>query len=426
MPELGDVILTLRGSGQTYDEYELQKEFEDGRSLVCRRTTPDIDEQAKVILKLAPGFKMRSALHLAVRITVNYGDRLVVHDQILDRSQVQTATIRGIQLAGLTSLPTPLPVGQKAEHPSYSWTWREGIVCVSVTRGSAGSDRTVQGMSAKTWEAKVKKTQRTPPNGWNTYCPGWTSLASDGQGTMLSFEIRPPGYTSDKALLIKMPSSAAELSATTNPSAERPAHHEDTNGNGLPNGREPNDQPTSLPSTGVRHNTADRTEPATPKRPQPNQVNMGSTSLAKAPLRRTRRPRPEPSVCGNGEQDTYDWDQDQDDEEIKPSILQLSQAAARVVLPGPRESVDQSSVSEPIRTLSDASNARPSVVGAVDSAAGSSVGKRKSTATSDEEDDMDELHDQLKGTQLEKEEKQLERREFEIKRKIRRLNKKVA
>ncbi|KAK5730240.1 hypothetical protein LTR15_000174 [Elasticomyces elasticus] len=193
VPELGDVILTLRGSGQTYDEYELQKEFEDGRSLVCRRTTPDIDEHAKVILKLAPGFKVRSALHLAVRITVNYGDQLVVHDQILERSQVQTATTRGIQLAGLISLPTPIPTGQEAERPSHSWTWRKGIVCVSVTRGSAGSDRTVQDMSAKTWEAKVKKTQRTPPNGWITYCPGWASLASESEGTMLSFEIRPPG-----------------------------------------------------------------------------------------------------------------------------------------------------------------------------------------------------------------------------------------
>ncbi|KAK5703124.1 hypothetical protein LTR97_004073 [Elasticomyces elasticus] len=306
------------GSGQTYDEYELRKEFEDGRSLVCRRTTPDIDEHAKVILKLAPGFKVRSALHLAVRITVNYGDQLVVHDQILDRSQVQTATTRGIQLAGLISLPTPIPTGQEAERPSHSWTWRKGIVCVSVTRGSAGSDRTVQDMSAKTWEAKVKKTQRTPPNGWITYCPGWASLASDSEGTMLSFEIRPP------------------------------------------------------------------------------------------------------------EQAAYGWDQDQDDEEIKPSALQLSQAAARVVLPGQSESADQNSVSEPIRTLSDANGARSPVSGAVDKAASSSAVKRKSTAASDEEEDMDELDDQLREVELKEKKVELEEKKIKIKHKMRKLNKKAA
>ncbi|KAK5730241.1 hypothetical protein LTR15_000175 [Elasticomyces elasticus] len=188
-----------------------------------------------------------------------------------------------------------------------------------------------------------------------------------------------------------MPSSAAELPATTNPSAERPAHHEDTNGDGLLNGMEPNDRPTSLPSPGVRHNTAGRTEPATPQRPRPKQSRIGSTSSAIAAPRRIVKPRPESGVCDNVEQAAYGWDQDQDDEEIKPSALQLSQAAARVVLPGQSESADQNSCSV----------------------------KRKSTAASDEEEDMDELDDQLR-------EVELKEKKIKIKRKMRKLNKKAA
>ncbi|KAK5737936.1 hypothetical protein LTR17_006376 [Elasticomyces elasticus] len=427
MPELGHVTLTLRSSGQTYDEYELQKEIEDGRSVVRRRTTPDIDEQAKVVLKLASGFELPSARCFAVRVTVGHSDRLVVHDQVFHKSHLQAAKSRGIKLAALISLPSSLPADQEAVHPSHPWTCREGVICVAVAKGSALRKRD---MYTRTWEVKVTKTQRTRPNGWITYCPGWTPLASDGEGTMLSFEIRPPGYTSDNHLLTKvqyLPSSAAKPSSATKTSGELPAHHEDGNVNGPLDGMEPDDQPTSLPSTGVRHNTTDRTEPATPKRPRSKQPRMGSKSSAKAPPRTTGRARPEPSVCGNGEQDAYGWDQNQDDEEVKPSALQLSQAAARVVLPGPRESADQSSVDEPVRSLSDASGGRPpSVVGAADRAANSSAGKRKSTDTSDEEDDMDELHDQLREVELKEKKIELEEKKIKINRKMRKLNKKAA
>ncbi|KAK5676803.1 hypothetical protein LTS10_010567 [Elasticomyces elasticus] len=419
MPELGDIILTLRGSGQTYDEYELQKEVEDGRSLVCRRTTPDVDEQASIVLKLGPDFEMHSAHHFAVRVTVGQGDRLVVHDQVFHRHRVRAAKSRGIQLAALISLPSSLAADQETEHPSHPWTCREGVICVAVAKGSASGERDTY---TRTWEVKVTKTQRTRPKGWDPYCPGWTPMASDGEGTMLSFEIRPPGYTSHNHLLTKvqyLPSSAAKPASATNTSGELPTHHEDANGNGLLDGREPDDQPASLPSTGVRHYTAGLTEPATPKRSRPNQPRIGSTSSAKAPPRRTGRPRPESGVCVNGEQDAYGWDQDQDDEEIKPSALQLSQTPARVMLPGHRESADQNSVNEPIRTLSDASGARSSVVGAVDRAASSGAVKRKSTAMSDEEDDIDELKDQLR-------EVELEEKKIKIKRKMRKLNKKAA
>ncbi|KAK4893210.1 hypothetical protein LTR27_008331 [Elasticomyces elasticus] len=387
MPGLDEYTLTLRGSGRTYDEYdELQKKFETGRSLVCRRTTPDIDEQANVVLKLAPDFKMYSAQHVAIRITVSYGDRLVVHDQILDQRQIQTARTRGIQLAGLVSLPTPLATGQKVRHPSQSWTWREGIICASIKRGSADPDETVQGMSAKTWEAKVTKTQRTPPEEWYSYCQGWTPIATERESRVLSFEIRPSGYANDKSLLTRveyLPSSAADLLSlpTRRSNAPRIVRMRIV---------------TAYLMVGNQATKLHLCPALEPPR-------IHGSSSAKASSRSAAREKPRPSVCSNEDQNAWGLDEDRDDEEVKPLIAssnQLSQAAARVVLLSAKESEHRFSLDEPIRTVSSAE-------------------KRKRSSTSDEEEDMDELDDQLR-------EVELEEKKIKIKRKMQKLKKKAA
>ncbi|KAK5737937.1 hypothetical protein LTR17_006377 [Elasticomyces elasticus] len=350
----------------------------------------------------------------------------------------------GIQLEDMLTFPRPLNDDQEARFASESaqpWVFQRGVICVTIIRGFANSNA-----NSKSWDLAHVEARQSPPNRWRHPWRSWRSLQGTNGGSIrLGFEIRTSGLSS---MVISACGRVLTWSAEYDVVRRRMTMTES--------------QPRER---GPRQEDNEDDLPALPQFP-PRRIYQGKKSLRSLPITVTsittdlvagvnvdsrKKARKEMRAIYEDE------DQDQDDEEVKPHKshnMQHLQSSRRVVAPAvePVDAVtttlgaraqntgqiqrDPTSAALPIdpphqaanegrmKQIQQAQTADRNISDSDMPVAGSlnqdtRPQKRKAASELGEEEDVEELNDQLREVQLEK-------KEIEIRRKLRKLSRKAA